>query len=299
MIAGLFESSWGGVRVWASNIRTVNSRRIVLHDPSSGDEHPIDDQGLEARVTTCTLLFDEMEGATEEPMERFDRFRAMVEAGDERIFAHPLVGSYLAKVGRFEHEVDEDSNLTAEVEFIPVSKPPPVVLLDAGLSAPAGVDGVGAAADVADAELEAVGLSTDVTASARDAVETWDDPDSGTIRRILVDVARLTNQIDTAVDDLELATSLDHWPAWKALLLLRDSIVAAGRAATADVSRLITVRIGRPIALRTLLAGIYGARDVDYYYTKARSLNDIRQPAWIETGTELKLPQPGQQPRRG
>ena len=83
------------------------------------------------------------------------------------------------------------------------------------------------------------------------------------------------------------------------MLLLSDSVVAAGRAATADVARIMTVRVGRPVALRALLATIYGAREVDDRYLQARSLNDIRTPGWIETGTELRLPQPSSQPRAG
>ncbi len=59
------------------------------------------------------------------------------------------------------------------------------------------------------------------------------------------------------------------------------------------------VRIGRPMALRSLLATIYGARDVPFRYEQARSLNDIRTPGWLEPGTELRLPQPTVQPRRG
>lgn len=297
-VDGFFEASFGGVRLWCSRVATSNGRKLVVHDPSSGDDHPVQDRGLEPRVTSCTLLFDEMDGETETPMERFDRFCALVEGGEPQMFTHPLRGSYLARVGRFDHEADESSNITAEVEFVPEARIPPIIVLDAGTSAASGEDAVLAAADLADAELEALGTSTPVTGEAKTAVDAWQDPDT-TVRRVLVDVSQLHEKIGTEIDRLDLAKSLDHWGAYRSMMMLADSLLAAAKAATSSVSRIMTVKVGRPISLRALLAGIYGARDVDLRYRQARSLNDIRTPAWIDPGTELRLPQPSTQPRRG
>lgn len=297
-IEAYFVASFGGVRLWCSRVATTNGRKLVIHDPARGDDHPVQDRGLETRTTTCTLLFDEMDGDTSSPRERFDRFAQLVEEGEPQVFTHPLRGSYLARVGRFDHEVDEASNISAEVEFVPEDRIPAVTVASAGTSAAAGEDAVVAAADNADSELESVGMTTTATGEARAAVEAWVDADA-TARQVIVDVGRITELVGTEIERLGLTDRLALWQAYRAMLLLADSVVAAGRAATADVARIMTIRVGRPIALRALLASIYGAREVDDREPQARSLNDIRTPGWIETGTQLRLPQPTAQPRMG
>jgi hypothetical protein len=103
-IEAYFVASFGGVRLWCSRVATTNGRKLVIHDPARGDDHPLQDRGLEPRVTSCTLLFDEMDGEISTPRERFDRFAALVEEGEASGVSHPLRGSYLARVGRFDHE---------------------------------------------------------------------------------------------------------------------------------------------------------------------------------------------------
>jgi hypothetical protein len=141
-------------------------------------------------------------------------------------------------------------------------------------------------------------MTTTATGRRAPPAEAWSDPDTSA-RQVLVDVAQVTELVGTEIERLGLANHLALWQAHRSMLLLSDSVVAAGRAATADVARIMTVRVGRPVALRALLATIYGAREVDDRYLQARSLNDIRTPGWIETGTELRLPQPSSQPRAG
>lgn len=292
-----FESAWGPIRLWCAEVATVNGRRIVTHSPSSGDDHETQDRGLDQRVATCELLFDDMEGETTSGLERFNRFREQHELGETHVFTHPMLGSYPAKVGRFDHQL-RDGVITASAEFIPEGRIPAVTVAAAGVSAVTGADAIAAAADVAQAELERVGMTSSVLDQARTAGEAWQE-DGSTARQVLVDVGQLGEAISAEIDALGLSRGLSLWRAYRAMLLLADAVVAAGRAATADVARTITVRIGRPVALRALLATIYGARDVNTYYPLARSLNDIRTPGWIPTGFELRLPQPNVQPRRG
>lgn len=298
MIDALYEAMFGGIRLWASRISTVNGRKLVVHSPSSGDDHPLQDRGLEVRTASCTLQFHEMDGEPMTGRERFDRFCEIVELGEPQMFTHPLRGSYLARVGRFDHDLDEDSNLTAEVEFVPEDRIPAVTVALAGTSAAAGEDAVAGAGAAANEELEQLGISTPVTAEATAAVEAWQDPDTSA-RRVFVDVAQLTEKINSEIERLELASSLSHWQAYRAMLLLADALVAAGRASTSDVARIMTVKTARPIALISLLASVYGAREAHPRRPQAMALNDIPTPAWIEAGTELRLPQLGTQPRRG
>ena len=294
----LYDASYGGVRLWCSRVSTTNGRSIVVHDLTTGDDHPTQDKGLEARIARASLLFDDMDGETTSPKQRFDAFCALVEGGKPQIFSHPLRGSYRATVRQFDHELGKGGVISAEVEFVPVDPVPAVRSVATALSASVGVDAVDAAADQADAALAAAGLSSSAPANARAAANGWDSPDV-TARQVLVDVGDISEQIGRTINDLELSSNLAYWPAYRALLLLGDTFVSAGRAATADVARLMTVRIGRPIALSALLAGIYGGWDVPQRRVQALALNDIRTPGWIPTGTELRLPQPSAQPRRG
>jgi hypothetical protein len=295
----LYAASWGGIRLWCTRVSTTNGRKLVIHDPTRGDQHPVDDQGLETRTTSCTIIFDDMEGETDSPKTRFDRLCALIEQGDAQIFTHPLRGSYLARVGRFDHDVDEYSVISAEIEFVPEADVPAITVTTAETSAIAGGDAVAAAADRADVALAELGAESPVTDQARAAAAAWQD-DGTTVRQVQVDVAQLVEAIRAEVARLDLAGTLRRWRAHRAMTLLAESVVGAGRAATAaDTARLMTVRITRPTALPALLAGIYGARDVPERARQARSLNDIRTPGWIEAGTDLRLPLPGTQPRRG
>ncbi len=299
MTDGFYDAAFGPVRLWASRVSTVNGRTIVVHDPTSGNEHEVQNRGLETRVTSCDLLFDDMDGETSTPRERFDALLALHLEGKPQIFRHPLIGSFRATISRFDHEL-AGAVIGASVEFVPVeSLPIPALAGTVGSASQIlGDQAVAFAADQADAELDSVGLSTTVTDEARLAAEAWQEPDVG-VRRVLVDVGLVSELIGAEIVRLRLSRSLALWPAHRAMLVLGETFTGAARTATADVSRLMVVRVGRPISLRALLAGVYGAHEVDRRYIQARDLNDIPTPGWLETGSVLRLPQPEAQRRAG
>lgn len=295
MIDEYLDAQFGPVRLWASRISTTNGRALVIHSPTTGDEHDVQDHGLELRPVTLSLLFDDMPDETASPRERFDQLLALHLAGEPQIFRHPLLGSYRAKIGRFDHDL-EGAVITADIEVVPIGAIATTQATNTGAAPATGEDAVNFAADRADAELEAVGLETPATDAAREAVEAWQEPDVGA-RRVLVDVGQVSELIGSEIVRLRLSRSLALWPAHRALLVLGESFAAAARAATADVSRLMVVRTGRPIALNALLANIYGAREVPRRRVQALDLNDLPTPGWIPIGTELRLPQPEPQRR--
>jgi hypothetical protein len=288
---------FGKVPLWASRISTRNGRTLAINSPTTGDEHDVQDRGLELRVVSCTLLFDDMDGVVTTPKQRFDEFTAIVEGGEPQIFTHPLRGSYRATVQRFDHEL-VDGVISAEVEFVPVAVIPAVTVANAGTTAVAGEGAVTAAADRAAAELAAVSLESQAIDEARAAALSWVDADRPA-RLVAVDVGRVSSYIGDEIIRLRLDRSIKLWPAHVAMVLLSDSVLTAGRAATADVPRVMTVRIERRCALRTLLAAIYGGFEVDLRFDQAMSLNDITTPGWLEPNTELRLPMPSVQPRYG
>ncbi|MGE0547619.1 MAG: hypothetical protein AB7O24_04245 [Kofleriaceae bacterium] len=299
MADAFYIASFGGIRLWASEVRTSNNRRLIVHSPTAGNVHPTTDHGLDSRPATCTLLFDDMEGETASPRERFNALCALIEGGEPQMFTHPLRGSYLACVRMFDHTAGEGALISAQVELVPEGEVPPVEVANAGTSAVAGEGAVSAATEAADAELEAFGLSTPVTGEALTAVSQWQESESPPARAVAVDVARISASIGTEIERLGLDRNIKLWPAHAALVLVGDALLAAGRAATSDVARLMTVRVGRRIALRTLLASIYGGREVENRVPQVMGLNDIATPGWLEPDSELRLPQPAVQLRVG
>lgn len=75
---------------------------------------------------------------------------------------------------------------------------------------------------------------------------------------MVVGIASITGQLNTAVADLDLATSLERWPAYQAMILLISAVQRASEALTADVERLISLRVDRPLPLLAICAEVYG-----------------------------------------
>jgi hypothetical protein len=120
LVDGFFESSWGKIRLLASQFHTDNSRTQVVHELSSGDVHPVQDRGLRARRVRVKLLFVDFVGLPDVPSgaEGFQIFKAAVDSGARATFVHPLGESFEASVGDFTYEVDESSIITVDAEFI-------------------------------------------------------------------------------------------------------------------------------------------------------------------------------------
>lgn len=292
-----YQSSFGGVRLWCASIETDHSRKLVVHQPSRGSVHSVQDRGLGPRPTRCELLFDDMRGVSDSAKKRFDAFRAIVDDGDPQVFSHPLLGSYLAVVGEFRHRVDADGVITASVEFTPKEEPKAVTPANAGAAVQVGEGAVTAAADSVDEALAEFELESPVVEQARAAVAAWSDGEPN-VRTVLVDVASITSYINDEIERLELPDDILLWPTHRALINLSAQMLAAGRAQTADVARIITIKIGQPVSLRRLVARLYGGHAADERYAQVMQLNDIATPAWIDAGTELRVPQPPAQTRR-
>ncbi len=289
MSSEFYPASYGGVRMWIGRITTPNGRDVIVHRLSRGDSHPIDDRGLAPRIAQAELLFDDMSGETSSPRERFDQFRELVEGGGTYTFVHPLLGSYRARIGDFEHTLEELC-ITATCTIIPAEEIAAVSGVTFGTSAVAGEFNVEAAADTFNKEIEAVGLESDVGTRAVAAVEDWQEPDIPT-RDVLVQVQALTNTINSFIEDNRLADFLSYWKAMRASVMLSDAVLRAARAATASVSRTFTVLIRQPVSLRKLVAQIYGAHEAEDRVQQVIGLNDIRTPGWIPAGTQLVMPQ--------
>jgi len=289
-MAVFYNCSFGGLRLWISKISTDKSRTQVVHAPSTGDDHVVQDRGRVLLRAKVGLLFDYMRGDDLEPIDRLRAFSALVD-DTARMFSHPIEGTFLARVGSFEYDIDENGVISAEgVEFTAVAPVQPVTPAGAGGIPSSGDGAVQAAADTLTAELADVGQTSTLPAAAAAASDDWTSSDSVNPRDVLAQTGSLTAQLAELAAGLE--NDLETWAAYKATILLSNAVVAAAVGVTSDTAQTLTVLVGTSIALRALVASIYHADESDLRYQQAMQLNDIPAPAWLEPGTQLTLPTP-------
>ena len=289
-LPGFFEARFGGLKLWCSEISWSGGRDIVVHKLSRGNMHPKQDRGRSDRIARCQHQFDEMDGDDLTARERLDALEAFIADGEPQVFQHPLTGAYLARIGSFEGRVDANSIITADIEIFPEEEPRAVSTVGSGTAVVSADGAITAAADNAQAQLDAIRAQSDVIAAAIAADESWQA--GANTRTVLSDVAQLSSQIGDEIERLQLATDMTKWQAYKAFIMLSDAVLNSARAITSEVAQIFTMRIARPISLNVLLSRIYGGADVETRREQVLSLNDIRTPGWLPIGAELRLPTP-------
>lgn len=150
----LFECSWGDIRLFAGSIEWEAGNTQVVHDLASGDEHPVQPRGKVIGTAKMDLLFDDFGG--ESGVTAFRRFLATT--SERRIFTHPMVGSYFARIGKFTPTMSQDTVTTASVEIIPDQVVQPVSPAGAGSGGLTGETAVAAAADEVSLQLSESGV---------------------------------------------------------------------------------------------------------------------------------------------
>lgn len=293
-MADFYRSSFGDLPLWISRIYTDKSRSQVIHELSAGDDYVVQDRGQAPLKSRVTILFDWMNGDDLAPLDRLRKFTALVD-DKPRMFTHPVEGTFLARVGAWNYDVDASGVISGEAELIRVGDVAAVSPAGAGGIPAAGDGAVAAAADALDLELEGIGQPSVLPQQAAAAVDGWAAQGTPNPRDVLTQTGSLTQRLGDQAAGFE--SDLNDWAAFKATLLLAESVRAAAESATADTASTFVVKIGSTIALRALIASIYGADEADRRYEQAMQLNDIANPAWIEPGTELVLPQSPPPPR--
>jgi hypothetical protein len=289
-VAELFyESAYGDVRLFLTKISTDRSRDLVVHPLSTGNEYVVQDRGTTAgQRARCTVLFARMPGDELSPLERCRRLQAVVD-DKPRIFRHPSSGSYLARIGPFTEDIDEHGIITAELEVVRIAPIAAVSDAGAGTIPATGEGAVDAAADELAAELADVDIDSLLPLEAKAAVTDWTSTDKVDTRKVLTQVGSLTAKAGAQADALEGDIGL--WQAFKSTVLLAQSIRDAAEAATSGSLSTFLLRIASPVALRAVLASVYGADEADARYDEVLALNDLVSPAWIDPGTDLVMPQ--------
>lgn len=292
MATEFFDTTWGRIRLWCSSIETTNSRTLVVHELAVGDLHPIHDRGLAPKKARCSLLFDEMPNEPKPPDVRLLEFIAQVDQGDEQIFTHPLLGSYLAKVGDFTWNLDEDGNIVdATAEFIADDQ---IIGVHAGIGSQAltGTDAVAARAAELNAALESVDIASDLPAKAVAFQESWIEPELVPTRQVFVESSEIATLLTNLIDENGLEDDLEYFDAYRAAIMFGAAVRDAAIAVTSETPSIFFVKVSTPTPLLALVAKIYGGSEAADREVQVRSLNDIRfVGGLIATGTELAMPQ--------
>jgi hypothetical protein len=280
---------WGGIRLWAEAGDVDVSRTLTPHELVQGDEHPLHDAGLAAKPIRLSILFDEFPDEPLSAEDRLQRLLAQHRTGRSFMFSHPIEGNFLAKIGQFQYRQDDDSNYTADITFYPSDQDTPVSPAGAGVPAIAGETSVDAAADALDDAVEDLDEdlqadANELAAAARAASSSWIKGAEVLTRKVMADLADITNRINALIVDHFLDHRLELFDAWLAAILLGDSTREAAAAATSEVAKVFTVRIEEPVVLLALCAQIYGGADAPTRERQIREMNDLRSSTWIGPG---------------
>lgn len=295
MPAGEFyDVTWGAVRLWCERLTSDNSKTVVVHELAEGDDHPTQARGrAPGNKTTAALLFVDMPSETKSPLDRLLAFKAQADSRKQYLFTHPIDGPYYAEIEAFTYTLDEDGNIVdASASWIRAGKAEQPLQASSGSSARAGEDAVAARAEEFDTELAAVGLDSDVGATAALAVAAWADSDEVPTRQVIVDVAGLSAGLATFIETEGLETDIRLFGAYRTSIMLGAAIRAAALAALAETPKLTAVRVGVPISLLALCVRVYGGAEAEARMRQILALNDITTPAWLPEGLVLTIPVP-------
>jgi len=300
----LFECRFGGIRLDVQSTQDTLGRVLATHQIPHREASPVRDQGGQARVTQCRIIFFPLD-ANDDPRERFYFFKSVVDEGRTQTFVHPITGSYRAKCGELTMSAAAEPRETLMVEcsFHEDADVPAVFEAGAGVPVRAGVEEVSAAAADLDAGLvevnaeldeDAEPLASTVGNSAVTQVQAWEeasrDVDKGlTAREVNLQLVALSDSISAETDRLELALHPERQPIARSLSNLHHSVRRAAAAFIEESPRIAEVTILSPTNVYTLAARTYPGEPAEQRVEQILQLNDLPNPARIEAGTRLKV----------
>lgn len=275
-----------------SRITTEDGRDIVVQSPSRGDRHYLSDRGAKFGKVDAELVFVDEPGA-DDYRNRFTVFRELIATGQSQLFTHPLLGAYYATCEGGSHTLDETARIVYSVSFLPDVGPPADSLVLTAPSPVASAQAVQAALDNVTAAFATSGISSDVPSDAATQVAGWNASSLlGTLdpQNVIVGVESLTEQLNQAVSDLELASQPQLWTSYVAMMNLIYTVNLASNSLVSTTDRMVPLTVDTATPLLMICARVYGAdRAVDMSDTVARR-NRLRTPGLVPAGTVLAMP---------
>lgn len=301
-----YEAMFGDMPILIASIETDDGRDIAVQSPARGSRHYLQDRGAKLGKADCEILFVSEPGKASY-LDRFAQFRALVAAGEPQIFSHPLIGTYRARAEGGRHSASsETKQIRFQCSFLPEDEPQPTTPTGAGVAPVAGVDAITVAVDGVKAQLSADDVATlQAQVPSADPTRTWIDDlvdffvsaaDTVDIdsQEVISGVATFTGFINGAIDDLDLATDINRWPLYQALISLLSTTRSAADALTADSDGMISLRVDvRPLPLLSICTEVYGADAAPDQAERVARINRVRTPNRVPAGTVLRMPAPG------
>ena len=296
--SALHVASYGGVEFDCLTTSDSIARAVTRRIYPRRDGGHLQDMGSEPRETQVQAIFFEREAAegesTRNHLERFAAFFAATQKGVTQDFVHPVTGTYQAMVEdlNFDAGGDDEDTILVDCTFVEDTTEP-AVFEAVGAPLDAGTAAVRARADALDDDLQAVGLSSPIPTLGIDLAELWESSPFLTLREVNLQLATFSSQLSDAMDEFELATTLERYPIWRSMqrLLFGVRMAAEGFRQSQPQLTVITVLRGQP--LRSICAEHYGARDSQRRYDEIVRLNDIDDPSYVQENTRLRAPVAG------
>lgn len=282
-----YESRFGNVRLWLSGADTQRGNTLVIHEPSAGKNYTVQDRGEVLLRCTLQILFDQMMDEIE-PLDRYRQFYALATDGKAHVLTHPIEGSFLARVEAVSQTIDQSGVISCSAVFVQVETSASILQAGAATVPATGSNAVAAAAESRTSALEAIEQSSATSATAVSVTDAWASDPNVTSREVITQSAAVGDSIyaesKTFDDDLE------SWEAQRSTLLLLGNVYQATDSILSETSQTFALKLGDSIALRLLVASVYGADESDGRYAQVLMLNDISDPATIPAGIELLMP---------
>ena len=293
---GYIAASYGGVDLLISTISTTVGRDIIVQSPSRGDKHVLQDRGLKHKVAEATVLFIDQPGKPNY-VARAQQFLAIVEVDAPTSFSHPILGTYTARATDVQLVATDEAMIEFTCRIFAEDEPQVTFQAGAGVALGAGVEATSVAAANATNRITAADLEpvSTVPATCASTVAAWGavDPDDLDSQQVFLEVASLVGQIDNDIATYELESDLSLWLVYQAYILLRYQVVRAAEAATSTADNVFTFVVGAPQPLLAICAAIYGPALAQQRWQDIISINRVRTPGLVPTGTTLKMPSDG------
>lgn len=283
-----FDASFDDFPLRITQITTEDGRDIVVQSPYRGSKHFNQDRGQKVGRVNAEIVFVD-EPRVGDFRDRFDAFRKVIAdaKGQAKVFSHPVIGSYLARCEGGSHTADARRMMTFSVSFIPEDEPDPVSKILAGVAPMAGVQALEVASQEADDALASVGLASAAPGNTLARVTAWNEAsgdDSLDSQDVIVGVESAVADINQQIDDLELASQLERWPAYVTLVNLAYTVRRVADQFTSSTDRTIPLTVDMPEPLLAICARVYGADRASDMADKVARRNRIRTPGLVPRG---------------
>jgi hypothetical protein len=286
-VVDFYESRYGNVRLWLSGVDTARGNTLVIHEPSAGRNYTVQDRGEVLLRCTLQILFDQMIDDID-PLDRYRQFYALATDGKPHVLTHPIEGSFLARVENVNQAIDQNGVIGCSAVFVQVESSAAILQAGASTVPATGSNAVAASAASLDLALAEIESSSNSSAVATATADAWTSDPTVTSREVVTQSAALTN--DLYAESATFDDSLESWEAQRATLLLLGNLYQATDSVLSDTSQTFSLKLGSAVALRLLVASIYGADEADSRYSQVLILNDIADPSSLSAGVELLMP---------